>query len=649
VSFYARALAAVLLALFSSPAQAAISSVLSGASYQPVVAPDSWAVVFGTALAHSTATAALDANGQWPTVLAGTTVEVNGQAAELYYVSPGQINFLVSDGTAFGSLTVVITDFSSGASQSSSVTVRNTAAGIFSSDASGAGPGAILNGVTYAPAPFLVETPQNGGSDLRTRLAVYCSGVRWAGNPAHDPTVTNVAAFVTAQGQDPAGNQYTFAVEYAGAAPGFFGLDQVNIVLPPQLDGAGAVSLTIAAEGTASNVVTFVVNSLPASSIRLVSLALSSSDITGGNSVSGTVSLNGLAKGGGFPVSLRSSIPTLPVPSLVTVAQGQVSATFTFSAPATATMQTATITALANSSTQTATLEIDPASLAQLGAFSVAPPAVQGGTSLTGTLGLTAPAALGGVNVQVSSDNAAVQPPATVTIPSNSSSTTFTIPTTTVTAPQTANLTATLGNTTLTARATVVPALQLSLAESSITGGSSVTATVTLGKAASGSGANLTVTSSASSIAQAPGTVNIPSGQTSATFTITTFTVTAARTVTITVNYEAAGLSQSAMLTVNPQAVGQLQSLTVAPAQVTGGASATGTIMLTGPAQVGGLIVQLKTSNILTAQVPLLVTVTQGQTSATFTITTAKVASPQTVTITATAGADTESAALTVN
>ena len=421
-------------------------------------------MAFGTALAQTTATATLDAStGQWPTVLGGTTVRINGQTAELYYVSPGQINFLVPDGTAFGSLSVVIANVASGATESSSVEVQNTAAGIFSSNSSGAGPGAILNGVTYASAPFLVVTPENGGSDWRTRLAVYCSGVRWAGNPTHDTTVTNVAANVTAQGQDPAGNRYNFTVEYAGAAPGFFGLDQVNIVLPAQLDGAGAVSLTIAAEGTASNVVTFLVNSLPASDIAIESLALSASEITGGNSVTGTVSLNGLAKAGGFPVTLRSSIPTLQLPPVVTVAQGQASTAFTIPTPTTSIVENATITALAGSVSETATLEIDPASLAQLGAFSVTPASVQGGTSLTGTLGLTAPAALGGVNIRISSDNAAVAPPATVTIQGNNTSTTFTIPTTTVTTAQTANLTATLGNTTLTAQATVVPALQLRL------------------------------------------------------------------------------------------------------------------------------------------------------------------------------------------
>jgi uncharacterized protein (TIGR03437 family) len=63
------------------------------------VAPNSWAAAFGTAMARSTATATPTADGQWPTTLAGITVQVEGQPAELYYASPGQINFLMPDGT----------------------------------------------------------------------------------------------------------------------------------------------------------------------------------------------------------------------------------------------------------------------------------------------------------------------------------------------------------------------------------------------------------------------------------------------------------------------------------------------------------------------------------------------------------------------
>jgi uncharacterized protein (TIGR03437 family) len=634
-------------AAFALASHAATFSVYSGASYQPIVAPNSWAVAFGSQMAQSTAMATLS-SGQWPTTLAGITVQVDGQPAELYYVSPGQINFLVPDVTDFGSVNVVITNVASGATQTSTVNLQNTAVGIFTSNSSGAGPGAILNGVTGSGPPFLVVTPQNGGSDLRTRLAIYCTGLRYAGNPAQDSSIANVAANVTAFGRDTSGNQYNFTVEYAGGSdPAFPGLDQVNIILPAQLDGAGVVSLIVTAESGTSNTVTFQVNSLPASEIALTGLTLSTNETLGGTSVTGTVALNGIARAGGFPVSLRSSVPTVTVPAIVTVPQGQASANFTVATPTTAASQSVTITAQATSVSLTATLQIDPTNLPQLDSFTVSPATVLGGTTFTGTVGLSGLAPLDGVNVQLASNDTVVQPPASITVPANSSTANVTIATTAVTSPHSVTLSATFGSTTLTQQVTVAPPIQLTLNPTSVTGGTSVTGTITLGAVAPTTGANIALTSSGTSFASTPGTVNIASGRYTATFTVTTFTVTAAHTVTITAADGSVG-SATATLTVNPQTAGQLQSVAVSPTQVNGGATSSGTVTLSGPAPFGGVVVALKSSNSLVASVPLILTVPQGSATATFTINTSTVASAQTITITATAGSISETANLTV-
>jgi hypothetical protein len=63
---------------------------------------------------------------------------------------------------------------------------------------------------------------------------------------------------------------------------------------------------------------------------------------------------------------------------------------------------------------------------------------------------------------------------------------------------------------------------------------------------------------------------------------------------------------------------------------------------------VGGIAVTLLSSSVAYAQVPSFVTVPQGATTASFTISTSHVTSTQTVTITAKAGAVTETAVLTV-
>ena len=107
-----------------------------------------------------------------PTLLAGTAVQVNGKDAPLLYVSPQQINFLVPDATSPGVAEIVVLRGSSSGSLTATVQVSDAAPGLFD--------GAVVNAVTQARSPFLVETPENGGDDKRTRLAVYGTGIRRA-------------------------------------------------------------------------------------------------------------------------------------------------------------------------------------------------------------------------------------------------------------------------------------------------------------------------------------------------------------------------------------------------------------------------------------------------------------------------------------
>jgi len=606
------------------------------------VAPDSLAALFGVNLAGSTASATLDQNGQLPTELAGTRVEVNGEAAALLYVSSSQINFVVPGDAATGTVGVLVRNTATGAAQSGTMLVQNTAPAVFSADGSGKGPGAILNAVTNAAAPFLTVTPEIAGSDQRTRLAVYSTGLRYAGNSSHDPSIVNVAANVGAKGQDAAGNSYTFTVEYAGPAPCCFGLDQVNIVLPPDLDGAGVVSLSLTAESRTSNVVSFQMGSLPADSIRVAALSFSPSYVNGGDNAVLTISLNGVARSMGFAVSLRSNNTAAQVPLLVTVPAGQASLQVTIPTSSVTTVQTVTITAQG----ETAALEIDPANALGVSALLVTPTSVLGGGNVSASVTLTGTAPPGGSSIGISSDNSAAQPPATVSVPFGASSATVSIPTSVVTASQTCNITATLGRTSKTAQITVIPALQLALTSSSTVGGNNVGGTVTIADSAQIGGANVSLQSNNAAATVPYGGIVIPSGQTSASFTITTTAVTVAQTVTITATY--GSLKQSATLTVNPPASPTLTGVAVSPDHVTGGTNATGTVTLGAAAPLGGIIVSLQSSPPGYAQVPSFVTVPQGATTASFTISTTHVTSTQTVTITATAGSVSETAVLIV-
>ena len=91
------------------------------------------------------------------------------------------------------------------------------------------------------------------------------------------------------------------------------------------------------------------------------------------------------------------------------------------------------------------------------------------------------------------------------------------------------------------------------------------------------------------------------------------------------------------------------QVITLNPATVTGGASATGTATLTSAAPSAGLLVSLASSNSGVATVPASVTVGAGATSATFAVTTSAVVSSTAVTITGSGGGAVRTATLTVN
>ena len=199
---------------------------------------------------------------------------------------------------------------------------------------------------------------------------------------------------------------------------------------------------------------------------------------------------------------------------------------------------------------------------------------------------------------------------------------------------------------------TSVPALSaIALSPTSVVGGNTVQGTATLTSAAPAGGALVTLASSNLSTASVPANVTVAAGATSASFTVSTVSVTASTLATITAAF--GGATRSATLTVTPPAappppVGPA-SLFVSPATVEGGANATGTIFLTLGAPTGGLVVSLTSSNTAAATVPATATVPGGLSSTTFPVTTLVAATTRSTTITASANGISQTATLTVN
>ena len=80
------------------------SGITSVFSDRALISPGVWASVFGTNLANST----VSWNGDFPTSLGNVTATVDGKAAYFWFVSAGQINLQVPDGTRTGCVPFVL-------------------------------------------------------------------------------------------------------------------------------------------------------------------------------------------------------------------------------------------------------------------------------------------------------------------------------------------------------------------------------------------------------------------------------------------------------------------------------------------------------------------------------------------------------------
>ena len=128
----------------------------------------------------------------------------------------------------------------------------------------------------------------------------------------------------------------------------------------------------------------------------------------------------------------------------------------------------------------------------------------------------------------------------------------------------------------------------VTLDRGTVTGGTGpVTGTVRIVGTAPASGVSIKLGSNNQNVAPVPGSVTIPPGQSSATFTIDPKSVAAATSVTITATLQTQQVTtqKSANLVVQPPA---LNAVSVNPSTVTGKtATVQGTVTLTGPAPTG--------------------------------------------------------------
>jgi uncharacterized protein (TIGR03437 family) len=215
--------------------------VSSAASTTAALAPEEIASVYGLSLAN----------------LAGVTVTVKDSAAVsrpamVYFVSAGQVNFVVPAGTALGTASIAI--HSTGAADVIvSTEIRAVVPTLFSADASGAGAAAatavrvLIGRPDQFPIPVFScsgsvcsTVPIALGVDTPIYLSLYGTGIR------NRSALANVTCTI---------GGISVPVLYAGPQLQYAGVDQVNVALTLNLRNLGEADVIVTVDGQPSNAV----------------------------------------------------------------------------------------------------------------------------------------------------------------------------------------------------------------------------------------------------------------------------------------------------------------------------------------------------------------------------------------------------------
>ncbi|MEO8661950.1 MAG: hypothetical protein ABI693_26015 [Bryobacteraceae bacterium] len=240
---------------------AALSTVSAASFSTGVQAPDSIVSLFGPGLATSLTVAPDPLN--LPTALNQTSVTITDSSnipkpMGLYFISSGQINAVIPSGLAAGGATINVLAGATTVLQAQ-VTLAPVVPAFFTANQNGQGVpaaaivtnttgGAQLRDVAFqctggagtcTPKPINVGVPGES-----VALELYGTGIR------NVSSLSNVTAIV---------GSTAVQVIYAGPQSQYAGFDQVDVILPPSLAGAGTVNLTLTADGVPSNVVTIAI------------------------------------------------------------------------------------------------------------------------------------------------------------------------------------------------------------------------------------------------------------------------------------------------------------------------------------------------------------------------------------------------------
>ncbi len=219
------------------------AGIVNGASFMPGLAPNTIISIFGCYL--SWGARAVDAGdlsaGVMPTTLGNVEVYFEGWPAYLYYVSPGQINLLAPSSLLPGKFQFWVAR-QGAAGPVVTVTLQDTAPAMFQTPT-----GAVI--ATHLDGSLVSSGAPASAGEIVTL---------WATGLGHtNPELVDGALPAAAQWLNPM-SQFALwlngspidpgAILYAGVAPGYAGLYQVNVRLPDPLPPNPEIRLAVGAD-----------------------------------------------------------------------------------------------------------------------------------------------------------------------------------------------------------------------------------------------------------------------------------------------------------------------------------------------------------------------------------------------------------------
>jgi uncharacterized protein (TIGR03437 family) len=250
-------------------AQPVVNGVIEASAFGAFkdIAPGTWIEIYGSNLAADTREwGSSDFTGpNPPTSLDGTSVQVAGKAAFVYYISPGQVDALVPSGVPAGTAQLT-------------VTAGNAASAPFPVQVLGTDPGMLapsnfdVQGTQYVVAQlpdgtYVLPTGAIAGVTSRPAkpgetIVIYGVGFGSAQNSAQQ--IAPVGQLASGLTSLTAGFTASFGgtsatVSYAGLAPGYVGLYQFNLIVPAVANGnAVPFTFTLGGAGGAQTLYTAV-------------------------------------------------------------------------------------------------------------------------------------------------------------------------------------------------------------------------------------------------------------------------------------------------------------------------------------------------------------------------------------------------------